>query len=135
MTGGGALLALLGLALLLAPGPLAAHWPWTARPLDVRALGAWTLTFGAALLLAARESELRRVRGGMAAMVLTGLLGLTGLARYGDLVAWRQPGAWIAVLVLTALLGLGLCGYGVSAVLDPPRRDLPPGDVEEVELG
>ncbi|MEU5385706.1 MULTISPECIES: hypothetical protein [Kitasatospora] len=136
MACGGTLLALLGLALAVRPGPFAAHWPWTARPLDVRALGAWTLTFGAALLLAARESELRRVRGGMAAMVLTGLLGLTGLVRYGALVAWRQPGAWLTVLVLTALLGLGLCGFGLSALLDPPPGTAPrraAGQVEGVE--
>ncbi|MFE1317876.1 hypothetical protein [Kitasatospora phosalacinea] len=138
VAGGGALLALFGLALALFPGPLAAHWPWAARPLDVRALGAWSLAFGAALLLASRECELRRVRSGMAALVLTGLLGLTGLARQGGQVSWHQPGAWLAVLVLTALLGLGLCGYGASAVLDPPRTAAPPdgtGEVEEVRLG
>ncbi|RKE22448.1 hypothetical protein [Streptomyces sp. TLI_171] len=134
MVSGGALLTLLGLALALRPGSLAAHWPWTARPLDVRALGAWALTFGAALLLASREAELRRVRSGMAAMVITGLLGLAGLIRYGGHVAWRLPTAWVVVLVLTALLGLGLCGYGVSAVLDPPRDPEPPREVEEVSL-
>ncbi|MFJ1751514.1 hypothetical protein [Kitasatospora sp. NPDC088134] len=141
MVGGGALLALLGLLLALRPDALAPHWPWAARPLDVRALGAWTLTFGTALLLASREAELRRVRSGMAALVLTGLLGLAGLVRYGDRISWELPAAWIAVLVLTGLLGLGLCGYGVSALLDPPpdprrpRRAAGAGEVEEVELG
>ncbi|MFJ4674656.1 MULTISPECIES: hypothetical protein [unclassified Kitasatospora] len=140
MVGAGALLALLGLVLVLRPDRLAAHWPWTARPIDVRALGAWTLAFGAGLAAASRECDLRRVRGGMAAMVLTGLLGLTGLVRYGARVSWHQPGGWIAVLVLTALLGLGLCGYGVSALIDPPpgagpRREREEfGEVEEAEL-
>ncbi|WP_157032254.1 hypothetical protein [Kitasatospora cheerisanensis] len=130
MVSGGAVLVLLGAVLALRPEGFAAHWPWTARPLDIRALGAWAATFGAALLLASREAELRRVRSGMAALVLTGLLGLAGLVRYGSRIAWHQPAAWVAVLVLTALLGLGLCGYGVSALLDPPGDRRPPREVE-----
>ncbi|MEV4560107.1 hypothetical protein AB0K51_24375 [Kitasatospora sp. NPDC049285] len=132
MVSGGLLLAGLGAVLSLRSAALAPTWPWTARPIDVRALGAWALAFGVALLLASREAELRRVRSGMAALVLTGLLGLAGLIRYGAHVAWHQPAAWVAVLVLTALLGLGLCGYGVSAVLDPPRDTDPPRPVELV---
>ncbi|GAA2747876.1 hypothetical protein [Kitasatospora cinereorecta] len=128
MAGNGTALAAAGFLLYLRPDPLARHWPWQAGPLDVRVLGAWCLTFGAALLLSLAEAELRRVRSGMTALVATGLLGLVGLIRYGDHVSWTSPGAWLVLLVLLTLAGLGLCGFGISWMLDPAetRRPLEP---------
>ncbi|GAA1251212.1 hypothetical protein GCM10009665_47410 [Kitasatospora nipponensis] len=113
-----------GLFLYAAPAPAARHWPWPVGQLDVRAFGAWCLAFGAALLFSWWESELRRVRGGMAALVVTGLFGLIGLVRYADQVRWSSPGAWLVVLVLCSLLGLGISGAGLSALLDPPPPPL-----------
>ncbi|MEV4611143.1 hypothetical protein AB0K43_00880 [Kitasatospora sp. NPDC049258] len=115
-----------GLLLYALPDQAARHWPWTARPLDVRALGAWCLAFGIALLLGWREAELRRVRHGMAALVVSGLLGLTGLLRYGGRIDWDGPGSWLVVLVLAAFIGLGLSGAGVSVLFDPPEPETGP---------
>ncbi|MEU9131124.1 hypothetical protein AB0D08_23980 [Kitasatospora sp. NPDC048540] len=126
----GLAVAVTGLLLYVLPDPAARHWPWAARPLDVRALGAWCVAFGVALLLGWREAELRRVRNGMAALVISGLLGLTGLILHGGQVDWDGPGAWLVVLVLAGFTGLGLSGVGVSALLDPP--ELPDGP--EVQL-
>ncbi|MFI6443939.1 hypothetical protein [Kitasatospora sp. NPDC050543] len=120
MAGNGAVLTAAGLALYAAPGPAARHWPWRVGELDVRVIGAWGLVFGAALLLSRREAELRRVRGGMAALVCTGLLGLAGLLRHADRIAWGSPGAWLVVLALLTFTGLGLCGAGLSWLFDPP---------------
>ncbi|MDH6133490.1 hypothetical protein P3T37_002886 [Kitasatospora sp. MAA4] len=121
MVADGTVLAVAGTVLYADPGPAARHWPWRAGQLDVRVIGAWCLVFGVALLLSRQEAELRRVRGGMAALVCTGGFGLLGLVRYADRVHWASPGAWLVVLVLCSLLGLGLSGVGVSALLDPPE--------------
>ncbi|WP_035796147.1 hypothetical protein [Kitasatospora mediocidica] len=117
----GTALALAGAVLYVDPAPAARRWPWQAGQLDVRVIGAWCLVFGVALLLSRQEAELRRVRGGMAALVCTGGFGLLGLVRYADRVHWASPGAWLVVLVLCSLLGLGLSGVGISALLDPPE--------------
>ncbi|MFJ1702803.1 hypothetical protein [Kitasatospora sp. NPDC088346] len=119
-----------GLLLYALPEAAVRRWPWEVRPLDVRVLGAWCLAFGFALLLGWWEAELRRVRGGMAALVVTGLLGLAGLVRNGGRIDWCGPGAWLVVLLLAALAGLGLSGVGVSWLIDPPQRAAGP----EVQL-
>ncbi|MER8182170.1 hypothetical protein [Kitasatospora sp. NPDC094015] len=119
-----------GVLLYALPDQAARHWPWTVRPLDVRALGAWCVAFGVALLLGWREAELRRVRHGMAALVVSGLLGLTGLLRYGGRIDWEGPGPWLVVLVLAAFTGLGLSGAGASVVFDQPAPPAGP----EVQL-
>ncbi|WP_037604580.1 hypothetical protein [Streptacidiphilus rugosus] len=113
----GAFLGLLGLLLYLAPGWAVRHWPWAVSRLDVRVLAAFALTFGAAMLMAVRERELHRVRHGMAALIVTGLLGLVGLVRYGGRVHWGSLGAWGVVAVLLLLVGMGLSGLGLSVVL------------------
>jgi hypothetical protein len=113
----GAFLAVLGALLYAAPGWAARHWPWTVSRLDVRVLAAFVLTFGAAMLMAVRERELHRVRHGMAALIVTGLLGLVGLVRYGGQVHWNSLGAWGVIAVLLLLFGMGLSGLGLSVVL------------------
>lgn len=64
---------------------------------------------------------LRRVRSGMAVLICTGAFGLLGLVRYADQVRWTSAGAWLVVPALCSLLGLGLSGPAVSALLDPPE--------------
>jgi len=125
MVGNGLAVLVAGAALYAVPGTLARHWPWQATALDVRSLGAWCLTFGTCLLLSRREAELRRVRGGMAALVTTGVLGLLGLIRYGDLISWSSLGAWALLILLLTFTGLGLSGFGVSWMLDPPEHPAP----------
>ena len=120
MLASGAVLGGLGIALFAAPAAAARQWPWQVSQLDVRALGAWSLAFGAATLLSHRERDLRRVRHGMAALVVTGLLGLAGLVRCAGQVHWGSLGTWVIVAVLLDLLGLGLSGFGISVLLSGP---------------
>jgi hypothetical protein len=122
----GAVLGGLGIALFAAPAAAARQWPWQVSQLDVRALGAWSLAFGAATLLSHRERDLRRVRHGMAALVVTGLLGLVGLVRCAGQVHWGSLGTWVIVAVLLDLLGLGLSGLGISELLPAPVPASPP---------
>jgi hypothetical protein len=124
----GLFLAVVCASLFLVPASPARHWPWTVSQLDVRVMAAFGLTFGLAMLGSVGERELRRVRHGMVAMVVTGLLGLIGLLRYADQVRWSSVGAWGVVAVLMLLLGMGLAGLGLSAVLPealPPTPRAP----------
>jgi hypothetical protein len=123
--GSGVVLGGLGVPLFAAPGWGARHWAWHVDQLDVRALAAFAVAFGVAMLMTVRERELRRVRHGMAALVLTGLLGLVGLLRYGGEVRWGSLAAWGVVAVLLLLLGMGLSGLGLSVVL-PQNAPAPP---------
>jgi hypothetical protein len=115
-----AVLGLTGLWLFAEPSLTARHWAWPVSQLDIRMLAAWSIAFGVAMLLAYWERELRRVRHGMVALVLTGLLGLVGLLRYAGAVHWGSPAAWAVVAVLTLLLGMGLSGLGLAPLLSPP---------------
>ncbi|MBF9070128.1 hypothetical protein [Streptacidiphilus fuscans] len=118
----GAFLTGLGGLLFTSPAWAVRNWPWTVGRLDIRVLAAFTLTFGIAMLLTVRDRELQRVRHGMVALVVTGLLGLAGLLRYADQVRWDSVGASGVVAVLMLLFGLGLSGLGLSVVLP---RSLP----------
>ncbi|MEY9940614.1 hypothetical protein [Streptacidiphilus sp. MAP5-3] len=127
----GFFLAVLGGLLFASPGWAARNWPWTAGQLDIRVLAAFALTFSIAMLMTVRDRELQRVRHGMVALVVTGLLGLAGLLRYADQVRWGSVGASGVVAVLMLLLGLGMSGLGLSVVLPqalPPttRRNASP---------
>jgi hypothetical protein len=124
----GLFLTVVSLLLFVAPAGPARHWPWAAGQLDVRVLAAFGLTFGLAMLGTVAERELRRVRHGMVALVVTGLLGLIGLVRYADQVRWSSVGAWGVVAVLMLLLGMGLAGLGLAAILPealPPTPRAP----------
>ncbi|MEY9873848.1 peptidoglycan/LPS O-acetylase OafA/YrhL [Streptacidiphilus sp. MAP12-33] len=113
----GAFLTAVGALLFAAPAWPARHWPWAAGRLDVRVLAAFALVFGLAMLGTVAERELHRVRHGMLALVVTGVLGLVGLVRYADQVRWASAGAWGVVAVLMLFLGMGLAGLGLSAIL------------------
>jgi hypothetical protein len=113
----GLFLTVVGLLLFAAPGWPARHWPWAVAQLDVRVIAAFALVFGQAMLGTVAERELRRVRHGMVALVVTGALGVVGLIRYADQVRWASVGAWGVVAVLMLLLGMGLAGLGLSAIL------------------
>lgn len=103
-------LTALGVLLTIAPSWSVHGWPWTVSVLDVRALGAWCLTYAFATWLTWREGDLDRTRPGLAALVVTGLLGLVGLARYAGHLR-DDPATWLILLVLVTLLGMGATGY------------------------
>ena len=106
-------LTALGVLLTIAPSWALHGWPWAVSRFDVRALGAWCLTYALASWLTWREGDLDRARPGLAALVVTGLLGLVGLARYAGHLR-DDPVAWLIVLVLVTLLGTGATGYLVA---------------------
>ncbi len=58
----GAVLVLLGILVLIRPGPVAAQWPWPITPLMVRIFASWFAAFGVGLLWFWVERDWERVR-------------------------------------------------------------------------
>jgi hypothetical protein len=100
-----------GLMLFVTPGSLVPHWPWTITPLTGRALAAWLAGLGVAALQAVWENDVRRVRIGMAALIVVGAFGLVAVLRYSDDVTSWWPGGWVLVGVLGVMTAIG--GYGL----------------------
>ena len=110
----------LGLALFLAPDAVKGIWPWALTPLTARAVGAWLLGLGAAVVQSYRESDWERIRLAMVGDVALGVLELGALARFSSTVSWSTPGAWLYVAALALLIALGLYGLQQSRAVAIP---------------
>ncbi|HUF38038.1 MAG TPA: hypothetical protein VMN57_05905 [Anaerolineales bacterium] len=108
----GIVMALAGLLLLVAPTAVATAWPWPLTPLTGRAIGAWGIGIGTAVLHTAHENDWRRGRAGFAGVLVFALLQGINLARFGGEFAWSSA-AGIAYLALLVSLG----GKGLGGVL------------------
>lgn len=121
-------LTVLGVLLAVAPSWMRHGWPWQVSVLDVRVLGAWCLTYAGATWLAWRGGDLSRTKPGLAALVVTGLLGLAGVLRYNG---WLHddPGTWLILLVLVTLVGMGASGLVLAPITteDDPESEFDPG--------
>lgn len=112
-----AVLGVLGVALLLAPGRADAAWPWTLTPLTGRATGAWLV----GLALAAGHARLVDDAPSLLPVgvtgVLFGVLQTTALLRYGDELAWPSVPAvgFVVALAAITLAGGWLLAAGVRA--------------------
>ncbi|MGE9808738.1 hypothetical protein [Janibacter sp. G1551] len=122
----------LGVGLLGGTTFWAAVIPWETSTLDARALGAWALTLGVALLQALAEDDLERVRPGLYAIVLMGFLGLVGLVWHAGEIDWATWGAASIVALLAGLLTTGLVGLALaqrasvaSAIVAEPTTRVP----------
>lgn len=112
------IMVVLGLGLLLAPTTVAVVWPWPLTPLTGRAIGAWLLALGVAAAHASWENDWRRVQVATLSYTVFGALQLLALARYPDEMQWSRPAAWLYVLFLLSVLGLGVYGWRRSAQLN-----------------
>ncbi|MDP9342713.1 MAG: hypothetical protein M3Q23_11615 [Actinomycetota bacterium] len=113
-----------GGALFVTPGTATHLWPWALTPLTAQAMSAWMAGLGVVLLTAVWENDWTRVRPALFAYVGLGALQGIALARYGDLVRWGQPSAWLYVAVLASILAVGIYGLLASrgtTALDFPR--------------
>jgi hypothetical protein len=96
----------LGVALLLAPSWADGAWPWTLTPLTARAIGAWLVGLGVAVVHARLLDDRTSLRPLAITGVLFGALQAVALLRHGDeLDGWDlQSVPYVAVLlVLTAV--------------------------------
>lgn len=98
----------LAMALLLAPGPLAPHWPWPLQPVQAAVYGAPLLGLAAMAWAAARERRLYvREPASRACLALAAGLLLASLAHgrlfdSGRAVTWAWFAAWTLVLAWAA---------------------------------
>ncbi|HTJ68341.1 MAG TPA: hypothetical protein VL551_12485 [Actinospica sp.] len=111
-------LSALGIAVTAAPSWAVRNWPWTVSELDVRALGAWCLTYGVSTFLAWRAGDLTRTLPGLIALMTTGLLGLVGVIRYNGSLH-NDLATWLILLVLVTLVGMGTTGVMFAPVTVP----------------
>ena len=101
----------LGTALFLAPQAAAPLWLWALTPLTARAVGSWLMGLGVAAGQASWEDDFGRVRVGFITYTALGGLELVALARYPSALDWSTPGAWVFLLFLISVLGVGLYGW------------------------
>lgn len=105
----------LGVLLAIAPNWMMHGWPWPVSKLDVRVMGAFCLTYAGATWLTWRGGDLNRTKPGLAALVVTGLLGLAGIVRYNGWLH-NDPGMWLILLVLVTLIGMGASGLLLAPI-------------------
>lgn len=106
LTGQGVVLTAVALALLLAPGPMAAGWPWPVTPLLVQIYSAPLLAYGIGSLLLARARTWPEMRIGVVGIGLFALAALAASVIHRDLFAAGDPAAWAWFGALAALAAL-----------------------------
>jgi hypothetical protein len=105
----GALHVIVGLALLVAPGPMAEGWPWPVTPLLAQIYSAPLLAYGIGSLLLARLRTELEVRNILIAIGLFALLALIASLLHRDLFSVGDPAAWawfggLLVVILASVL-------------------------------
>ena len=113
MLGGvGLAVGALGVALLTEWSALTERWPWPLPPLPASVLGGWLCTYAAAFLwFAVRERDWRRVRIGVAPVMLSFALDLVAAARFrDDFRAGAETAAYVGGLA-GLLAALAIAAY------------------------
>ena len=103
LNGQGVALTAVALALLLAPGPVAAGWPWPVTPLLVQIYSAPLLAYGIGSLLLARARTWPEMRIGVVGIGLFALAALVASVIHRELFAAADPAAWAWFGALAAL--------------------------------
>ncbi len=107
----GAILLVVGLALLIAPEQAAPWWPWPITPLTGRAIGAWATAIGVAAAHTIWENDMPRAAAAIPSYAALGALELIALGRYADTLDWQRPGPWLSAAFSAGMLVVG--GYAL----------------------
>jgi hypothetical protein len=128
----------LGVVMFVSPGSVSHGWPWTTETggaiadLSVRALSAWVLAFGILAAHAARENDVDRVRPALLAFPVMVALYLIALLRFGSVVEWDRPGAYLYVAYLATSAAIAV--YGIRNWKRPPQPKWIEVDEQEAEF-
>jgi hypothetical protein len=110
----GTVLVLLGILVLIWPGPVVAQWPWTITPLMVRIFASWFSAFGVGLLWFWVERDWKRLRHVATLMIAAAGLDLLMVFVHRQDLTSVGLGLWLYCFHL-ALFGLvGLLMYGLQ---------------------
>jgi hypothetical protein len=118
----GAVMVVIGTALIVAPEDASSLWPWQLTPLTGRAIGTFVLAQGVLSFTVCRERDWSRVRPAMLQNLVIGTLDLVAVARFSDTFDWDAAGAWLYVAFVVSLLGIGLYGTLRAATTHPRTR-------------
>jgi hypothetical protein len=119
------LLIPVGAVMFVAPTVIGPGWPWTTTgggalpPLSVQALSAWVLAFGVLAAHAVRENDVNRVRCGLLAFPVMVVLHVIALLRFGDVMVWDRPSAYVYIAYLAS--GAVIAVYGIRNFKRPPE--------------
>jgi hypothetical protein len=102
-----------GFSLFLAPGRMAALWPWALTPLAARAISSWLCAFGVACLSLTLENDIMHGAGTSSSLFAFCILEVIVVLRYLTAIDWGKPMAILYVLFL--LLGLLITGANLLA--------------------
>jgi hypothetical protein len=116
---GGAMVAA-GLALMIDPEWVAGGWPWQLTALTGRAIAAWLLALGIAAFQAIWERDMIRLRAATFTYAVFGVLQYVAMLRFNDDVRWEEPGTWVYMAVLAALIFTGLYGRFATSATESP---------------
>jgi hypothetical protein len=123
VVGIGALMALAGAVLFLAPARAAEVWPWQLTGLTARVLSGWALGLGLVFAVAGRTGDRMRMRAPVAGLVAFAALQGLALARHGADATGAAFGVWVGFLALCLVVGAaGLPSVWAS---DPARIGTP----------
>jgi hypothetical protein len=109
----GLVLIPVGAILLIQPTSIIPAWPWLLTPLTARAIGAWALALGIAMIHALWERDWSRIQTAALSVATFGGLELIALARYPGDVNWALPQS---IFYLGLMIFLLVCG-SISSVL------------------
>jgi hypothetical protein len=102
-----------GIGALLFPHTAASLWPWSVTTLEVRALGAWALTYGIGSWLAVWEADAARLRTGAIGYLVAGFASIVAMACYAGEVRWGVI-AWLYLAAMVSLMLLGVVGWWMA---------------------
>ena len=100
----------IGVGLFVLPTSVSLFWPWKLTALTSRAVGAWSVGIGIAVLHSALENDFDRVKPGLVSYLSLGVLQLIALARYPADIDWMKSAGWIYLLFVVSVFLVGLYG-------------------------
>lgn len=119
----GLVLLAVGLALYLVPATAEVLWPWTLTPLTARAVGSWLVAYGVAAALLVRAGDLDLLRVPAVAYTVLGVLQLTVVGRFADVVRWGSASALVLVVMATAVAATGAAAFVAAEARPATARE------------
>ena len=117
----GAIFAVYGIGLFIAPSGFDSAWPWALTPLTARAIASFLLGFAVAAAIAVSGNCLRRFRGAALTYAVLGALQLLAVALHSTDFK-DGPGLPLFVLFFAGVLAVGVAGSLPNLAAQPASK-------------